>query len=119
MPSGQRLFESLKSDYLLVLVHDDEFRSDALTKKHPEVVVFSGSSSSGNPKVSKAQAKAFMVRVIAHFHNDILTMRRQSSKVSKIRQEVSDSGKSGVPVEGEDDHDDERYIIQLTHFSSS
>ncbi|KAL5487940.1 hypothetical protein ACEPAI_6048 [Sanghuangporus weigelae] len=62
---------------------DDEFRSDALQKRQPEVVVFSGGTQSTGTKMSQSQAKSFM-----------------SSKVSKLRQEVNEVGTNEI---GDDD----------------
>ena len=47
-------------DLKVVIVEDDEFRSDAV-EGGPEVVVFSGNAQSEHPRLSKSQAKAFMV----------------------------------------------------------
>ncbi|KAL5530315.1 hypothetical protein ACEPAF_6572 [Sanghuangporus sanghuang] len=74
--------------------HDDEFRSDALQRKQPEVVVFSGGTQSTGTKMSKSQAKSFM-----------------SSKVSKLRQEVNEAGTN---ENGDDDSEleEERTNVQ-------
>ena len=48
------------SDY--ILVEDDEFTSEIINKKQPEVVVFGGISKSDHTIMSKSQMKAFMVR---------------------------------------------------------
>ncbi|OCB87501.1 hypothetical protein A7U60_g5406 [Sanghuangporus baumii] len=74
--------------------HDDEFRSDTLQRKQPEVVVFSGGTQSTGTKMSKYQAKSFM-----------------SSKVSKLRQEVNEAGTN---ENGDDDSEleEERTNVQ-------
>ncbi|EJD01330.1 uncharacterized protein FOMMEDRAFT_158463 [Fomitiporia mediterranea MF3/22] len=68
-------------------VQDDDFRSDHPAQKEPEVVVFSSPSQSESTRVSKSLAKSFM-----------------SSKVSKLRQEITNPG---VDNSRNDDNEDE------------
>ncbi|KAL5508145.1 hypothetical protein ACEPAH_5763 [Sanghuangporus vaninii] len=74
--------------------HDDEFRSDTLQRKQPEVVVFSGGTQSTGTKMSRSQAKSFM-----------------SPKVSKLRQEVNEV-ETNEYGDGDSEREEERTNVQ-------